>query len=138
MATEFGVPMSKASLLIGFMSVASTFGRLFFGRIADSHRVNRLYVYQVSLLGMGVANTLCPLMKSFAGFLVYCAIFGFFEGCYVCQCAVLTGDIVGRERMAVGVGTLFGIKSIPLTLGPPLAGLFRFTMSSEALNDNVT
>ena len=45
-------------------------------------------------------------------------------GCYVCQCAVLVGDIVGRERMAPGVGTLFGIKSIPLMLGAPIAGIF--------------
>ena len=53
MALEYGVPMEKASLLIGFMSVASTFGRLFFGKIADSHYVNRLYMYQISMLGMG-------------------------------------------------------------------------------------
>lgn len=130
MAVEHGVPMKKASLLIGFMSVSSTFGRLFFGKIADSRRINRLYVYQISLLGIGVANTLCPVMVSFPGFLIYCTIFGFFEGCYVCQCAVLTGDIVGRERMALGVGTLFGIKSIPLTLGPPLAG-FLYDISNS-------
>ena len=76
------------------------------------------------MLGMGIANTICPLMKTFAGLLVYCTIFGFFEGCYVCQVAVITGDIVGIDRMAVAVGILFGIKSIPLTLGPPIAGKF--------------
>ena len=124
MAFEYGIPLKKASLLIGIMSVASTVGRLFFGNIADSKRVNRLYVYQIALLGMGVANTLCPLLVTFPGLLVYCCLFGFFEGCYVCQVAVLTGDIVGFDRMAVGVGTLFGIKSIPLTLGAPLAGKF--------------
>ena len=128
MALEYGVPMNKASLLIGFMSVSSTIGRLFFGHIADSKRINRLYMYQISLLGIGVANTLCPLLVNFPGLLVYCTLFGFFEGCYVCQCAVLTGDIVGAERMATGVGTLFGIKSIPLTLGPPLAGLNKYLL----------
>ena len=116
--------MKKGSLLVGFMSVGSTVGRLFFGKIADSARINRLYMYQIAMLGMGVANTLCPLLTDFTGLVVYCAVFGFFEGCYVCQVAVLTGDIVGVERLAVGVGTLFGIKSIPLTLGPPLAGKF--------------
>ena len=60
MALEYGVPMSEASLLIGFMSVASTFGRLFFGNIADSERINRLYVYQISLLGMGCSEYLVP------------------------------------------------------------------------------
>ena len=75
------------------------------------------------LLLPGIANTICPLMKSFPGFLVYCTVFGFFEGCYVCQVAVITGDIVGIDRMAVAVGILFGIKSVPLTLGPPIAGI---------------
>lgn len=123
MALEYNIPMKKASLLIGFMSVASTFGRLFFGKLADVERVNRLYVYQIALLGMGVANTLCPVLTTFPSLMVYCAIFGFFEGCYVCQVAVITGDIVGVDRMAIAVGVLFGIKSIPLTLGPPLAGI---------------
>lgn len=126
MALEYGIPMEKASLLIGVMSVASTFGRLFFGKIADNERVNRLYAYQISLLGMGVANTLCPMLTTFTGLMVYGCIFGFFEGCYVCQTAVITGDIVGVDRMALAVGLLFGIKSIPLTLGPPLAGMLKF------------
>lgn len=130
MALEYDIPMSKASLLIGFMSVASTFGRLFFGKIADFKCINRLYMYQIGLLGIGVANTICPLLKSFPGLLVYCTIFGFFEGCYVCQVAVITGDIVGIDRMAVAVGILFGIKSIPLTLGPPLAG-FLYDISKS-------
>ena len=122
MALEYDIEMEKASLLIGFMSVASTIGRLFFGKIADTKCINRLFMFQICLLGMGVANTICPLLKSFSGLLIYCTIFGFFEGCYVCQVPVITGDIVGIDRMAVAIGILFGIKSIPLTLGPPLAG----------------
>lgn len=130
MAIEYGVEKKKASLLVGFMSVSSTFGRLFFGKISDHPRVNRLYLYQLSMLCMGISNTLCPLMNNYVGLIVYCVAFGFFEGCYVCQCAVLTGDIVGRDKMAPGVGTLFGIKSVPLTLGPPIAG-FLYDISNS-------
>ena len=124
MAVEYGVAKEKAALLVGFMSVSSTFGRLFFGKISDHPKVNRLYIYQMALLFMGISNTLCPLMNNYIGLVMYCILFGFFEGCYVCQCAVLTGDIVGRDKLAPGVGTLFGIKSIPLTLGPPVAGMY--------------
>eukprot|EP00794_Sanderia_malayensis_P011334 gene11334-12519_t len=130
MAIEYGVEKKKASLLVGFMSVSSTVGRLFFGKISDHPKVNRLYLYQLALLAMGISNTLCPLMNDYSGLIVYCVAFGFFEGCYVCQCAVLTGDIVGREKMAPGVGTLFGIKSVPLTLGPPIAG-FLYEISNS-------
>ena len=122
MAVEYGIPRDQAALLAGIMSVFSTFGRLLFGHVADSPRINRLYMYQIAFLGIGVANTLCTVLKSFYGLIAYCALFGFFEGCYVCQVPILTGDIVGPDKMGSGVGILFGIKSIPLTLGPPIAG----------------
>lgn len=61
-------------------------------------------------------------MKTYGGLAFYATFFGFFEGCYVLLAPVLTGDIVGRNNMATGVGVLFAIKSIPLTLGPPIAG----------------
>lgn len=130
LAKGLGIPSQQASMMIGFMSVSSTVGRLFFGKISDSPKVNRLMVYQISMLMMGIANTMCPMMKSFGGLLAYNVLFGFFEGCYVCQCAVLVGDIVGLDRIASGVGTLFGIKSIPLMLGPPLAG-FLYDISNS-------
>ena len=104
------------------MSVGSTFGRLFFGKLSDHPRVNRLHVYQVSILFMGVANTLLPLMKTYATIVSYCVVWGIFEGCYVALCAVLTADIVGRDKLSSGVGVVFAIKSIPLTGGPTLAG----------------
>ena len=85
MAKEYGISMNQASLLPGLLCIFSTVGRLFFGHLADNPRVNRLYVYQLSFLGMGVANTLCPLLRTFPTLIAYCALFGFFEGCYVCQ-----------------------------------------------------
>ncbi|KAK3726908.1 hypothetical protein QZH41_016704, partial [Actinostola sp. cb2023] len=122
LATLQGVDMFNATLLIGMMSVGSTVGRLFFGKIADHPKVNRLYLYQFSFLMIGISNTICPLMKTYGGLAFYATFFGFFEGCYVLLAPVLTGDIVGRNNMATGVGVLFAVKSIPLTLGPPIAG----------------
>ena len=104
------------------MSVGSTGGRLFFGKLSDYPKVNRLYIYQLSILCMGVSNTLLPLMTTKGTIILYCIVWGAFEGCYVALCAVLTADIVGRDKLSSGVGMLFGIKSIPLTCGPFLAG----------------
>ncbi len=71
---------------------------------------------------MGISNTLLPLMKTHATIVCYCVVWGTFEGCYVALCAVLTADIVGLNKLSSGVGVLFGLKSIPLTGGPALAG----------------
>lgn len=122
LATEEGIDPFRATLLIGIMSVGSTLGRLIFGKVADHPRVNRLYLYQISFLMIGISNTLCPVLTSYTGLVIYSTVFGFFEGCYVLLAPVLTGDIVGRDKMAHGVGVLFALKSVPLTLGPPIAG----------------
>lgn len=122
LAIEEGVEPFKATLLIGIMSIASTLGRLIFGKMADHPKVNRLYLYQLSFLMIGISNTLCPVLTTYPGLVIYSILFGFFEGCYVLLAPVLTGDIVGRDKMAHGVGILFAIKSVPLTLGPIIAG----------------
>lgn len=122
LAIEEGIDPFRATLLIGIMSIASTLGRLIFGRMADHPKINRLYLYQISFLMIGISNTLCPVFTSYAGLVIYAASFGFFEGCYVLLAPVLTGDIVGRDKMAHGVGVLFALKSVPLTVGPVIAG----------------
>ena len=49
---------------------------------------------------------------------------------------VLTGDIVGRDKMAHGVGVLFALKSLPLTVGPILAG--KWGKMETAMVEKVT
>ena len=46
-AEILGVPESKASLLIGYLSIASTLSRVLFGLVLNHPRVNRFYVLQV-------------------------------------------------------------------------------------------
>ena len=41
------IPESKASLLIGYLSIASTLSRFLFGLVLNHPRINRFYVLQV-------------------------------------------------------------------------------------------
>ena len=41
------MPESKASLLIGYLSIASTLSRVLFSLVLNHPRVNRFYVLQV-------------------------------------------------------------------------------------------
>ena len=47
-AEDLNVSSTKASLLIGYLSIASTFGRLLFGKIADFPGLNKFHIYQVT------------------------------------------------------------------------------------------
>ena len=106
------------------MSVGSTFGRLFFGKLGDHPRVNRLYLCQMAFLCIGVANTLSTLTKSYAGLSVYMVVFGLFDGCFVVLLGVLCADVVGLDKVAAGMGVQFFFMAITSIAGPPLAGEF--------------
>ena len=125
-AVESGIPNSQASTLIGMMSVGSTFGRLFFGRLCDHPKVNRLYVFQMAFLIIGIADTLSTLTHSYAGLVVYMVVFGVFDGCYVVLLAVICADIVGVDKVSSGIGIQFFFMSITAIAGPPLAGKETF------------
>ena len=121
-AEDLGVPKSKGAWLIGFLSITSTVGRVFFGKISDLKFVNRLYMYQFSIFAIGLTTLLCPLTSNYTGLVSYALIFGFFDGCFVGQVAVITADVVGHEKLSQAVGNMFGTLAIPMSLGPPLAG----------------
>jgi len=129
---DLGIRKQKSAVLVGYMAMSQTVGKIVFGRIADHPRVNRVYLYQMCLLVCSVLTTLLPLFTTFNALLAYCIVFGFHEGCFVVLIAVLTGDIVGRKMMATAYGVMYFFTGIPMMLGPPVAGwMYEFTKSYE-------
>ena len=100
----------------------SSIGRIFFGKLCDLKCLNRLYIYQFSIFAIGVCTMLCPLAESYSALTAYALIFGFFDGCFVGQVAVITADVVGHEKLSQAVGNMFGALALPMSFGPPVAG----------------
>ena len=73
---------------------------------------------------MSVTCTLCPLARDYTGLILYAIGFGAFDGCFVLLIAITTSDIVGPGRLPQALGSLYGVISIPMIFGPPLAGAF--------------
>lgn len=48
---------------------------------------------------------------------------GLFDGCFISLLGPIAFDICGREGATQAIGFLLGMCSIPLTVGPPIAGL---------------
>lgn len=119
---DLGIRKQKSAVLVGYMAMSQTVGKVVFGRIADHPRVNRVYLYQMCLLVCSVLTTLLPMFTTFNALLAYCIVFGFHEGCFVVLIAVLTGDIAGRKMMATAFGVMYFFTGIPMMLGPPVAG----------------
>lgn len=106
------------------MSVGSTFGRLFFGKISDHPRVNRLYLYQMSFFFIGILETVVPHIRNFAGLAVYMVLFGLFDGCFIVLLAIVVSDVVGIEKVSTGMGVKFFFMAVTTFVGPPFAGTF--------------
>lgn len=123
LAEGIGVPSTQGALLVGYFALAQTFGKITFGKLGDSERISRLTLTQIALLVMAVAACLCPLAQSHTALLTYSLVSGLFDGCLCVMVGLVTHDIVGRQMMAKAVGTMYGIVAIPMTVGPPMAGL---------------
>ncbi|XP_014668222.1 PREDICTED: monocarboxylate transporter 10-like [Priapulus caudatus] len=99
------------------------FGRIVFGKIADMPRINRVRLQQLSILVIGIMSILMsPTLgtKSFWVLVVIVLIMGIFDGCCVC----MFGPIAFSESGARDKRQYSGlIDSIPMTAGPPIAGL---------------
>ena len=116
------LPTANAPLVITFIGAASGVGRLMAGPLSDSPRVDRIFVQQVSWLVIGVAITLLPVVPNFIVVLVLVSAFGLADGALVCMIGPITFDLLGPLRASQGLGFVLAFMSIPMTLGPPIAG----------------
>lgn len=121
-AEDLGVSPTDASFLIGYLSVASTVGRLFFGKMADLSCVSRVRMYQIGVFAIGLCSFLVTLATGYGGLIAYAVAFGFFEASFVLLIPLVTSDIVGAEKMSYALGSAFTVMAFPMFLGPPIAG----------------
>ena len=125
MATDIGVPRSEAVLLPGYLTVAQSFGKLLFGKLADMHQVNRISLYQAVLFTQGIATTLCPLASKYWALVTYTVIFGLTDGCFGLMLGLGTHDVAGPEMMTRAFGCMSAVVALPLMTGPVVTGKFQ-------------
>ncbi|XP_011340800.1 monocarboxylate transporter 10 isoform X2 [Ooceraea biroi] len=114
---------ADGKLPIMCIGITSGVGRLIFGYIADLPKVNRILLQQISFLSIGVLTMLLPITKSFLVLLAISLGMGLFDGCFISLLGPIAFDICGRSGATQAIGFLLGMCSIPLTVGPPIAGL---------------
>ncbi|XP_012221894.1 monocarboxylate transporter 10 isoform X2 [Linepithema humile] len=105
------------------IGITSGIGRLFFGYIADFPKVDRILLQQISFISIGILTMLLPFTKSFYVLLAISLGMGLFDGCFISLLGPIAFDICGRNGATQAIGFLLGMCSIPLTVGPPIAGL---------------
>jgi len=122
----------KAASLIMMIGVSGGIGRILSGLIADLPAIkrngNRIILQQISFVSIGLCTMLLTAAPYFFNAYVYealmvsCLIMGIFDGCFITMLGPIAFDICGPEGAGQAIGFLLGMCSIPLTVGPPVAG----------------
>lgn len=116
-------PEENESFPIMCIGITSGIGRIIFGFIADLKGVNRIYLQQISFVVMGVLTMLMPNTQTFMQLLGIALLMGVVDGCFISLLGPIAFDICGQRGATQAIGFLLGLCSIPLTVGPPIAGL---------------
>ncbi|XP_044147735.1 monocarboxylate transporter 10 [Bufo gargarizans] len=121
----------KVEVLLLCIGVTSGVGRLVFGRVADYiPGVKKVYLQVISFFFIGLMSMMIPLCHSFGSLIAVCLFMGLFDGCFICIMAPIAFELVGPEYVSQAIGFLLGFMSIPMTVGPPVAGFLRDKLGS--------
>ncbi|KAG4075141.1 hypothetical protein HA402_006158 [Bradysia odoriphaga] len=126
-------PNENENFPIMCIGITSGIGRIVFGFIADLKGVNRIYLQQISFVLMGLLTMLMPVVKSFGQLLGIALMMGVVDGCFISLLGPIAFDICGPRGATQAIGFLLGLCSIPLTVGPPIAGLLYDQTKSYTL-----
>merc|ERR1712083_427223 len=90
---------------------------------------NRIILQQVSFVSIGACTMLLTTAQLFGdhvflAMLSFCFILGIFDGCFITMLGPIAFDICGPAGAGQAIGFLLGLCSLPLTVGPPVAGFF--------------
>ncbi|XP_030370865.1 monocarboxylate transporter 10 isoform X2 [Scaptodrosophila lebanonensis] len=119
---EKAFPGKDVNLPVMCIGITSGVGRLIFGVIADLPGINRMYLQQLSLVCIGLVTLLLPLTSSYVVLVCFALIMGLFDGCFISLLGPIAYEICGPSGATQAIGFLLGLSSLPLTIGPPIAG----------------
>ncbi|KAM5257029.1 monocarboxylate transporter 10 [Ctenodactylus gundi] len=113
------------------IGITSGVGRLLFGRLADYvPGVKKIYLQVLSFFFIGLMSMVIPLCSAFGALIAVCLVMGLFDGCFISIMAPIAFELVGAQDVSQAIGFLLGLMSIPMTVGPPVAGLLRDKLGS--------
>ncbi|XP_066478220.1 monocarboxylate transporter 14 [Tiliqua scincoides] len=107
--------------LTSVIAIVHIFGKVILGIISDSPCTSAWNVFMASNVTLVICILILPLMHTYAGLAVTCALIGFSSG-YFSLMPVVTEDLVGIEHLANAYGIIICANGISALLGPPFAG----------------
>lgn len=116
----------KEWVLLVCIGASSGVGRLMFGKIGDLiPSLKKIYMQVVSFIALGLMSMLIPQCFVFEALIVVCVFLGLCDGCFLTMMAPIAFELVGPMQASQAIGYILGLMALPMTAGPPIAGLLR-------------
>ncbi|XP_026498623.2 monocarboxylate transporter 10 [Vanessa tameamea] len=115
------------------IAVTSGMGRLVFGFLADKKWVNRIMLQQISFYVIGGLTIILPFVKTFPLLIVVSLGMGIFDGAFIALIGPIAIQFCGSAYAAQSIGCMLGLAALPLSMGPPIAGLIFSIYQSYTL-----
>ncbi|CAF4033332.1 unnamed protein product [Rotaria magnacalcarata] len=129
-ATDANVIVHKRHWIIMSIGISNCFGRVIIGFLADRSWINRLTLYNTTLIIAGISTMFAPFCNSsVATHMIYASLFGFFSGGYVGLTSIIIVDLVGVDKLSDAFGVLLLFQGIAVAIGTPVVGSMRDAFS---------
>ncbi|KAK6299212.1 hypothetical protein J4Q44_G00307220 [Coregonus suidteri] len=116
----------KEWILLVCIGASSGVGRLLFGKVGDLiPGAKKIWMQSVSFMVLGLMSMMIPQCTVFEGLIVVCVFLGLCDGCFITIMAPIAFELVGPMQASQAIGYLLGLMALPMTAGPPIAGLLR-------------
>jgi MFS family permease len=130
--TQWSLSTGQVSWLNSATLLASAFGAIIFGRIADMLGRKRIYGYEVLILAAGaIASAFAP---NYTFLLVSRIVLGIGIGGDYPVSATIMSEYSGKQSRGKMVGMVFAMQGAGLVVGPLVASIFLGT----GVSDNLT
>ncbi|XP_064620289.1 monocarboxylate transporter 12-like [Lineus longissimus] len=118
-----GFKGQEASMLFSTIGIANLGGRLFYSAIGQHPKVPVNWAHFVSFVIAGLVTPMCALIQgSYAGFIIFAIIFGFFVAPHGVYMPDLAEQFLGLYHFGIGFGYIAMMAGVGTLAGPPAAG----------------
>ena len=126
-AEDNGIDDMNGEILLICIAISSSIARLLCGKMSDLPGMNSILLGQISYMALGVSIMMFSCCIYFDQYIfhifILCSLtFGFFEGCCLTMIVPTALKLCGPIGATQGIAFMFGLVSIPVTIGPPIAG----------------
>jgi len=129
-STANGAEATAAALLLSYMGVANTIGRVASGWMADRQWTSALNLSSLSLLVTGACSIMLTTTHAYSAAVVYALVFGLVIAAFVSLTSVVLVEQVGLERLTNAYGLLCVARGLALFFGSPLGG-FMYDLTDD-------